>query len=456
MTHDEAAERRLIGWVLRAPRVASRKVRHIRAEWFWALSHQLIWRAILDQAENPDLASVVVALDKAGALSTALGVHGPDLLRELKERAPSWSLVEGDIGTIRSHAERRAFVAACKAGIALETGNLSTFDADRQAVVDSILSIDTGDGGGWQSAADIADDIRAERERLKDEGASPFIRTGVSFFDSSPRFGGPPSLAFVDGRQYIYAGRPGSGKSSLLRQIVVGQLDANPTRKAAIVTIEMTERGTGAALLATMSGVPADDVLTHTGDKLEPALAQLARYGDRLQVLTPRRADWQSVRREIEYAIHVLGCTTIAVDYIGLIKTPNRNRAIELGDVSTDMKRLASGHGVQTHVAAQLNRNVEHRSDGPQLSDLRETGAIEQDADAIVFTHVPTAAAVAKAFNRPIPAGAGTELDRAHRLVRLAKNRWGGTWDKMVAFTGATTTFLEIDERHDNGGRYGD
>jgi len=133
------------------------------------------------------------------------------------------------------------------------------------------------------------------------------------------------------------------------------------------------------------------------------------------------------------------------VDYLQLISSPSDSRAakqtesVRIGEISRSLKLLAKERNIPVVILSQLNREVEHRQGGrPQLSDLRDSGAIEQDADIVIFIHRKM---------KPVMEGEGPEKT-AELLV--AKHRNGPTGMIPLWFEGEYALFREL-ERYSDG-----
>ena len=130
----------------------------------------------------------------------------------------------------------------------------------------------------------------------------------------------------------------------------------------------------------------------------------------------------------------------LIVDYLQLMSSPDssraakQNEATRIGEISRGLKLLAKDRGIPVVVLSQLNREVEHRQGGrPQLSDLRDSGAIEQDADMVMFIH-----------RRMAPVQEGQEPDRTAELI-VAKHRNGPTGIIPLFFEGEYATYRELE-----------
>ena len=182
-------------------------------------------------------------------------------------------------------------------------------------------------------------------------------------------------------------------------------------------------------MAARQSGVPVQAISTHSLSE-----TQLGRVvegfsllpGDRFSVCTTARTA-QDVRREALRMRADGGLDLIVVDYLQLLdagrKTSNRTEAV--GVISRTLKLLAVELGIPVLTASQLSRASE-RNDAPRLSDLRESGSIEQDADAVLLLH------------------AANEKENPERDLTLAKNRQGRCGGFKLLFSGEKMLFTEV------------
>lgn len=127
------------------------------------------------------------------------------------------------------------------------------------------------------------------------------------------------------------------------------------------------------------------------------------------------------------------GLNILIIDYLQLVKGTKQNREQEIAEISRNLKIIAKDLGITVICLAQLNRNSEQRADKrPMLSDLRESGAIEQDADLVMFPFRP------QYYNQE-----QTEIETDAELI-IAKNRHGSTVTIPVSFEGKYTRYKEI------------
>lgn len=223
-----------------------------------------------------------------------------------------------------------------------------------------------------------------------------------------------------EGRLIVIAGRPGVGKSAFASQLA--EAIAGGQRSALIFSLEMTsdeifERAVMRHVHPTLKKLSTDEPLD--SEEFTRAARAASDYGrlpigvvDQCKTLNDIVRTAREKDREIQQASFPrMGC--VVVDYIQRVRVQAENRTFGMGDITESLKALARELSVPVIALSQLNRYIESRPDRqPQLSDLRDSGEIEQDADAVLFlTH---SAPPAKHHPTHIPV-----------RITMAKNRFG-------------------------------
>ena len=242
----------------------------------------------------------------------------------------------------------------------------------------------------FQSSKVITDELSKEFETLKstnDDSAVTGTPTGF------PRLN-MLTHGFQKGELVILAARPGVGKTALSLNLAFNAAKMNVP--VAYFSLEMPAKMLFKRLVSADSNVQFDSLLTGYGIsqnvrlKLQQscqALAQTKIFIDDTSGV--QLADLVAKCRKLKKEEPDLGL--IVVDYIGLVSTnlkvKNESRQLEVQMISQTLKKLALELEVPVLGVAQLNRNVESRGGEPQLSDLRESGSIEQDADIVLMLH---------------------------------------------------------------------
>ncbi|MDR2697971.1 MAG: replicative DNA helicase [Holophagales bacterium] len=278
-------------------------------------------------------------------------------------------------------------------------------------------------------------------DRLEGRGSSG-LRVGFSRLDTLTQ-------GFQPGNLIVLAARPGIGKTALALNWL---LHASTRFRAhtAFFSLEMSKEEVFNRLLASCSQVNLKAV-THGGFS-ESIHKKLLEARDELINQPIFICDKATVTsREISAMVDRL-CTQsnqkldlVIVDYLQLISSPSDSRgakqteSVRIGEISRSLKLLAKERNIPVVILSQLNREVEHRQGGrPQLSDLRDSGAIEQDADIVIFIH-----------RKMKPVMEGEEPEKSAELL-VAKHRNGPTGMIPLWFEGEYALFREL-ERYSDG-----
>lgn len=254
------------------------------------------------------------------------------------------------------------------------------------------------------------------------EGAAPVVQTGLKPLDKL--LGG----GMVAEGLYILAARPGVGKTTLGLKIAENVAKRDTTL---FVSLEMSRTQMTSRRLAVQTGIWIPKILNGAlkSEELTEVCGAASSIAEtRLHI---NQAPSATVADIALMARSLPGVKLIVVDYLGLIQSESRNESIyeRMTTNSAALKRLARSTGAPVLCLAQLNREAEKRSDHrPQMSDLRDSGAIEQDADGILMMHRP-----AKYWpQEKRPAASEPELLE----VEVVKNRHGPTGRINLDFYG--------------------
>ena len=272
--------------------------------------------------------------------------------------------------------------------------------------------------------------------RLDGQGA-PGLRVGFSRLDALTQ-------GFQPGNLIVLAARPGIGKTALALNWLLRSAQ-HQSSFGALFTLEMSSEEVFNRLLSAqarvnMKAVQAGYFDDRTQAKLLEArdeLLQLPIFINDQASITVRDVQAMVERHLAQSNQHI---DLLVLDYLQLLSSPEGSRgakqseAVRIGEISRGLKLLAKDHGIPVVVLSQLNREVEHRQGGrPQLSDLRDSGAIEQDADIVLFIH-----------RRMSPPVEGQEPDRTAELI-VAKHRNGPTGIIPLFFEGEYATYRELE-----------
>lgn len=292
---------------------------------------------------------------------------------------------------------------------------------------------------GAREAARLAfDALVAEHEAAK-AGGIPGVPTGLDGLDRM--LGG-----WKPGKLYLAAGRPGMGKSAFAK--TTGLAAARAGAGVANFTLEMSSEEYTQRYLAEISGVDGHAMQTaRLRDADWPKLAAAVATLDTLPIWTH---DQPGIRPEdIRARLHRLTAQAdihlVVVDYVQLMQGRGGNRREEIEHVSRELKTIAKTYDVAVLGVCQLSRAVETRGGDkrPILSDLRETGQLEQDADAVLMLWRP------EYYNQThVDDGTVQGFDARGRCeINVVKQRGGPTGNIWARFYGAQTALRGLDDR---------
>lgn len=230
------------------------------------------------------------------------------------------------------------------------------------------------------------------------------------------------------GQLIIVAGRPAMGKSAVMLHFA--RSAAQQGIPVVVFSLEMQGRELGDRLLLGSSDVDSrgykiGDISSESWRELESANSKISRLP--LRIADTSNVSVQTIRAQCQQLKAKGMCGLIVIDYLQLLDMQSSNKATirerEVAETTRKLKILAKELDVPIILLSQLSRNVESRPDKtPMLSDLRESGAIEQDADVVIFVYRPAYYDQEEAINTPYEA-----LDpRGVGVLALAKQRNGG------------------------------
>lgn len=399
---------------------------------FYRREHQLIFRAIsaLSQEGQPaDVVTVGEWLENAGQLDHAGGLP---YLATLAAQTPSAANILAYAAIVRDRAVLRALIhAASNIGTsAFQTEGRRApeiLDEAERAILD-ISEAHARRRGGFQPIKSL---LTAAVDRLdllsKSENAITGLPTGFQDLDAMTSGLQPGDLVIV-------AGRPSMGKTSLAMNMAEN-VAVGARRPVAVFSMEMPAEQLALRMLASLGRVNAHKVRTgklsdDDWPRITSAIGILADtplFVDDTPALTP--LELRSRARRLKREHGDLGL--IVLDYLQLMQAPdsNENRATEISSITRSLKSLAKELNVPVVALSQLNRSLESRPNKrPVMSDLRESGAIEQDADVIFFIYRD------EVYNEDSP-------DKGKAEIIIGKQRNGPTGKVPLTFLGEYTRF---------------
>ena len=433
LPHNLEAERSILGAVLLDNHSLNAAVEKIRAEDFFLPQHRQIFQRMIQLAENQQAIDVVTLMDdlsRRGELDSAGGVP---YLSQLADGLPRATNVEHYARIVKEKAVLRnlAYSAAAIQEQALAGGDDADVILDRAESTIFQIAEDRV-RAGLIGVKELVRDNFERLERIFSEGRRiTGLATGYPGLDNETAGLQPSELV-------ILAARPSMGKTALALNIAENVAVRN-RQPVAVFSLEMSKESLLMRMLASEARVDAHKFRTgHIGredwNKITHALGSL---GD-----APLWIDDSASSTVLEMGAKARrlkrdrGLSLMIVDYLQLVVPTNTgrgtNRQEEVSSISRALKGLAKELKVPVVVLSQLTRAPEREERKPQLSDLRESGAIEQDADVVLFINRPNF------YKTDLP-----EEDRAKAELIIAKQRNGPTGNLNFVFLARHTRFEE-------------
>jgi len=418
------AERAVLGACILDKDAVIKIAEFLTPENFYDDRHRLIYEAILELYEDREPIDLVTVPDKLTKRKVLSKVGGIAYITDLLNQTPTASNVESHGKLVRNAYIRRKLIQ-----ISSELSELGFDDSeDVEDMLDKaeqkVFGISQqhlkGEFVSLRKALEESFDLLDELYRNK--GQLRGISTGFKSIDNKLNGFRPSNLI-------ILAARPSVGKTSLMLNIAQNAAVINKV-PIGIFSLEMSTDELAIRMVSAQSGI---DSFKITSGRLNDE--ELAAYGEAAGVLADAPIyidDTPSISimelRTKARRLHVdKGIKMIMVDYLQLMRGRNaENRVQEVTEISWGLKALAKELEIPVVTVAQLNRSVETRGTGlPQLSDLRESGSIEQDADVVMFLYRPD------------------EENRNELNLVIAKHRNGPTGVIPLMFKGEQTRFFE-------------
>lgn len=430
--HSTEAEQSVLGAILIDKNAIIEVAGFLRAEHFYDDRHGAIYEGMLGLYEERKPIDILTLTEKLKAGKRYKDVGGSTYLSELTSVVPTSAHVE-DYGRIirELHAKRELITAGAeitdmsfdstkKLSEVLDKAESRIFNISQKNLARNIVSMKDI----LASSFDRLDEIQRRGSGLRG------IPTGFKELDNV-------TTGLQDSNLVIFAGRPGVGKTAFFLNVML-HVAIKEKQPVLMFSLEMSAEELGDRLLVMQAGI--DSWKMRTGrlddadfDKLQEAMGVLADapiFFDDTPGISLMEMRTKARRSQMENGIKL-----VMVDYLQLIVPGAHydNRVQEVSMVSQSLKNLARELKVPVFSAAQLSRAVEARgSKKPQLSDLRESGSIEQDADVVMFIYRPEEAKDMAPSNK-IP----TKLS-------IDKHRNGALAEFDMMFNGPQMTFKMI------------
>ncbi len=425
------AEQAVLGGMLIDNESIHRVVEMLGAHDFYRDTHQRIFAAVLDlynRSEPSDLVTVTNTLKAKGDLEA---IGGASYLAALVDGVPTAANIASYARIVREKSVLRQLIQGATDIVSRgfeEQGNVEEFLDDAERVIFEIAQRRVRPG--FASLRDIVRDSFKAIEVLYEKKA---LITGVpTGFKDLDRL----TSGFQPSDLVVIAGRPSMGKTALALNIVE-KAAVEGGQVCAVFSLEMSREQLVQRMLCSRAEVDASKLrggflAESDWPKLTRAAGTLSEapiFIDDSPALTVLEVRAKARRLQREHGLNML-----VIDYMQLMRGVGRpeSREREISEISRSLKALAKELGVPVVALSQLNRGVESRTDKrPQLADLRESGAIEQDADVIAFIYRD------EMYNPSSP-------DEGKAEIIVGKQRNGPTGRVMLSFRKHLTRFDDL------------
>ena len=413
----------------------------LRPEHFYLPEHQIVYRVMLEKMMASQVIDFVTVLEAVKADEFFAGEEGKQYLFKMAQIVPAISNIEHYARIIRNKFDARALMKAAR------------------EIMENAADPDTDPKWLMESAAQKIYDISQGRQS---GGLTPLNECLASSYEmlsklTSPEreryVGIPTGLPTLDAittglnraNLIIVGARPGMGKTSfalnLARNVALKQ-----NRKVAFFNLEMSKEEMVNRLLSAearvsgkklRTGMLSTDEWTRIADAAG-VLCKIPLYLDDTAAITVPEIKARLMREgDVSFVV---------IDYLGLMKSAEKaeNRVQEVSKITRDLKVMAKELDIPVMACAQLSRGPEKQATNhrPGLSDLRDSGSIEQDADQVLFLY--------REEYYKGQTDDPTNVETGTSEVIVAKNRHGDLGTVKMAFAGEFTQFSEL-EVHQNG-----
>ena len=434
-------EEAVLGAMLLEPMCVDQAMEELTVSCFYDPRHKMIYEAMSALVNEHTSVDIVTVTAKLKALGNLEAVGGAVTLANLSEKVGSVAHIEYYIKILKQKTIQRDLITA--------SYDILRDSYDESVKVDDLIdkaqtrifdAIQTNVRNEVQSIGDAINSAMKRIEEMQDCGGLSGVPSGFVSIDRVTMGWQPSDLI-------ILAARPSVGKTAFSLNIVRNAA-VDHHMPVAFFSLEMPVIQLATRLMISESGLDADKIKggarleNYEWEQLEYKIKDLAKAP--LYIDDTPSLPIMEFRTKAKNLVKNKGVRLIIVDYLQLMQGPPELRGMreqEVAAISRTLKATAKELNVPIIALSQLRRMAESRMGGggkPQLSDLRESGSIEQDADLVIFIHRPDFVGLSE-----------SEEEKEKTQIIIAKHRNGQTTEIPMRFKGGQVRFVEDDDTLD-------
>ena len=440
--HSVEAEQAVLGGLMLDNRGWDAIADRVTAEDFYRRDHQLIFEGIADLAARNEPFDAVTLSEALERKSLSEQTGGLIYLAGLVRDTPSAANLRAYAEIVRKRSVLRRLISV---GGAIANSAYDPEGRDAHEIVDEaerlVFEIAESGGKAGSGFVPLRNELGAVIDRLdmlaQNKGQLTGVSTGFTRLDEM-------TAGLQKGDLIVIAGRPSMGKTTFALNIAENAAFGPKKAKVGIFSMEMSRESLAFRMVSSLGRVDQSHLRVGNIDgeewsRVNTAISMMKEapiFIDDTGALTPTDVRARARRLKREH-----GLDLIVLDYLQLMQVPGNteNRATEISEISRSLKALAKELAVPVIALSQLNRSVEQRTDKkPVMSDLRESGAIEQDADLIMMIYRE------EVYDK-------NTTRKGIADIIIAKQRNGEIGEVQLTFLGKYTKFENFPPEHSYG-----
>jgi replicative DNA helicase len=461
---SEDIEQAVIGAAIIEPSRLTSVIELLSEESFYNPRHRVIWRSLEDMYTQEKKIDILTLSEHMKASVELKAIGGEIVLLDITNRVSSATNIDEYAHILKQKHIRREFVKLTSSGNEdAHDRNIDIFDIiDRHiSEINALTSLSgvTREKGSRRLWKEFGKQIKVARKNLG-RGIMSGIPSGLTELDNVTNGFQPSDLVII-------GSRPGMGKSAIAKKLIVESAKRNTT--VLLFSMEMAAIQWTARIASEEAKLQAEKFMSgqhHSTweEKIDQEISKryIGSDGQDLLIIDDTPAlTIPSMKSRAKRIFYDNKPKMIIVDYIqlmGSIHKKGGNREQEISEISRGLKEMAKEFNVPVVALSQLNRSVESRGGDmrPKLSDLRESGAIEQDADMVIFLYRPEyyhQQGHEKFASLDMGKGIIVPSKGIAELI-ISKHRHGALKNVMVSYVDYLTKFTDLEEAEHNKAPY--